>query len=147
MSDPDIEIIQAHKKSRSESEKPPTDGQLDIRVHIISINALNTAFSKTRRSVIINICDAGCYLTNFDREDYSKNSMQASIHAATLHSFVIGHFGGKAKEVIRKVQEGNAPKLLKQNTTNPDYDVCWNLHTDDSFRKILFQADTKTRAK
>ena len=131
MSDPDVQVIPAQKKPRIEVEKPPADGQLDVTVHVISINYSNTAFSKTRRSMMFSILDAGCYLTNFDREDYSKNSSQAGIHAATLQSLVLGHFGRKAKDVITRVQGGNEPRLLNsmQNTTNPDYDVCLKLST------------------
>lgn len=125
MSNSDVEVIHAPKKSKIEPEKPSTDGKLDIRVYIIGINSTNTAFSRTRRSVKFTIENAACYLTNLNLEDYSKNTRPASIHAAMLQSFVVGHFGGIAKSVITQVQEGNAPKLLKskQNTTNPDYDV------------------------
>lgn len=126
MSEPDVEVIPSNKKPRVEPTKPPANGELIVNVHIISINQPKTAFSKVKRSIVFAVPDAACYMSNFDQDDYSKNSSLASIHAASIHSLVIGYFGGKAKDIISRVDEGNEPRLLNnmKNTNNCGCNVC-----------------------
>ena len=111
--------------AKVESEKPPADGDLTVSVHVVSVNHLNTSFSKTKKSISFVVRDAGKFLDNFDKDDYRRNLSVAQIHVENLHSLVIRHFGAQAKNVIERIQSGNEPRLQNsiQNTTTPDYSV------------------------
>ena len=125
MEEADVVVLPFAKRAKVETDQLPADGDMTVTVHVVSINHLNTSFSKTKKSVSFIVRDAGQFLVNFDRDDYRKNLSQARIHVDNIHSLVIRHFGEQARNVIERIQSGNEPRLLNsiQNTTTPDYSV------------------------
>ena len=125
MEEADVVVLPFAKRAKVETDQLPADGDMTVTVHVVSINHLNTSFSKTKKSVSFIVRDAGQFLVNFDRDDYRKNLSQARIYVDNIHSLVIRHFGEQARNVIERIQSGNEPRLLNsiQNTTTPDYSV------------------------
>jgi hypothetical protein len=131
MEEADVVVMPAAKRAKVESEKPPADGDLTVTVHVVSINHLNTAFSKTKRCVSFVVKEASQFLSNINRENFYQNLSVAKIGVENLHSLVIRHFGEQTKNVIDRVTSGLEPRLLNsiQNTATPDYGVSFKLQT------------------
>ena len=125
MEEADVVVLPVAKRAKVETDQPPADGDMTVTVHVVSVNHLNTSFSKTKKSVSFIVREAGQFLVNFDRDDFRRNLSQARIHVDNIHSLVIRHFGEQARNVIERIQSGNEPRLLNsiQNTTTPDYSV------------------------
>jgi hypothetical protein len=126
--DEEVVVIAPRKRKQRSGEDvatPPTDGDLHITVHIISVNATSTAFSKTKRNISFTVSNAGESLENIDHIHAMKNIALQTIRAEGIHIMVINFFGGVARENLEKIRAGNEPRLLNilLNTTNPDYNV------------------------
>ena len=126
--DEEVVVIAPRKRKQRSGEDvatPPTDGDLHITVHIISVNATSTAFSKTKRNISFTMSNAGESLENIDYINAMNNIALPTIRAEEIHKMVINYFGGVARDNLEKIRAGNEPRLLNKllNTTNPDYNV------------------------
>jgi hypothetical protein len=126
--DEEVVVIAPRKRKQRSGEEvvaPPTDGDLIITVHIISVNAASTAFSKTKKNITFTVKNAGEALQNVDHNNAINNLALPTISAQAVHEMVINYFGGLARENLEKIRTGNEPRLLSKllNTTNPDFHV------------------------
>lgn len=122
-------VVLPKKKPRGSADEniPPSDGILFITVHIVSVNATASSFSKTKRNITFEVANAARFLSNFNTEDPYKNVELPKISASMVHEMVIDYFGESASNFLEKVQSGAEPRLLNkaQNTTNPEYNVSY----------------------
>ena len=94
----DVEIVVVQSK-KQKLPPPPSDGELHVTVHIISVNAQASAFSKSKRNTTFVVTDCAKYLMNHNSEDPTKNTQLPRIDASIIHEMVISHFGALAKTV------------------------------------------------
>ena len=94
MDDDDIVVL----TKRQKLPPPSTDGDLEVTVHIFSVNQQSTAFTTTKRHLSFVVTDCAKYLIKHNIEDATKNIHLPRIDASIIHEMVINHFGTLAAD-------------------------------------------------
>jgi hypothetical protein len=93
--DEEVVVIAPRKRKQRSGEDvaPPTDGDLTITVHIISVNA-----ASTKKNITFTVKNAGEALQNVDHYNAIKNLALPTVSAQAVHEMVINYLGGVARE-------------------------------------------------
>jgi hypothetical protein len=92
---------------------------LTINLHLIGATSNGDQLTKSRKSIEINIEDAGIYIENVDLEDARNNVERPYISARIAHGLVINHLGQKAARKLSEI--ASSVSLSFANNSNPEY--------------------------
>ena len=93
-SDDEIEVLPSQigkKRSRAQKVEFPSDGILNIVVHIITVNP-QLQYVKSQKSTSYILEYASSILDNVDDEDPSLNIESPTIVASNLHKIIVNFF-------------------------------------------------------
>ena len=104
-SDDEIEVIPSQvgkKRSRAQKVEFPSDGILNIVVHIITVNP-QLQYVKSQKSIAYLVEYASSILDNVDDEDPNLNVESPTIVAPKLHKIVVNFFARRALATVDRI--------------------------------------------